>query len=184
MHTVPSCAWQITESQRLGKFDRQRADELGLDNSEIKILANGEDITTDAGPLSAIDFRSSPREGASLMISGDTGNQVPSFENIGTQGGLDLLMHESTYTDEHEDKARQWMHSTAKDAARAAISTKAKNLLLTHYSSRHEDTQRLLDEARVIHTNTQAATDGDVLIISAGEPIIHLRHSAGNWTQL
>ena len=44
-HTVPSCGWMIQQHAKAGKFDRQRADDLGLPTKERAMLARGEDVT-------------------------------------------------------------------------------------------------------------------------------------------
>ena len=75
------------------------------------------------------------------------------------------------------------MHSTAKDAARAAQAMGAEHLLLTHYSSSIEDTTTSVDEARELHPSCFAADDGDLVRIDHGG-ISLLRWDGRGWSQV
>ena len=184
LHTVPSCAWSVTLADKPGRFDRNKADELGLDDSVVHKLAKGVDIEVDGKSLAAADFRGDSRKGLSVMISGDTKGGVPSFVELGEQReGPNLLIHESTYTDIKQDKAEEWMHSTAKDAARAAQAMGAEHLLLTHYSSSIEDTTTSVSEARELHASCYAADDGDLIRVSY-DGISLLRWDGRGWSQV
>jgi ribonuclease Z len=73
--------------------------------------------------------------------------------------GVDLLIHEATYTDEFAIEAQQYGHSTAAQAARTARDAGARMLMITHFSSRYPDAGALLREAREIFPNTILAED-------------------------
>jgi ribonuclease Z len=61
----------------------------------------------------------------------------------------DLLIHESTFSDDEQARALETRHSTAREAAQVAREAGAKRLILTHLSSRHDtDPSRLLIQAR------------------------------------
>jgi len=51
--------------------------------------------------------------------------------------GSDLLIHESTYNNTHEDLAIRNRHSTVGDALDAAKKMNAKFTILTHFSQRY-----------------------------------------------
>ena len=74
--------------------------------------------------------------------------------------GVDLLYHESTFTEDLAARAKETMHSTAKQAATLARDAHVRQLLLGHFSSRYKDTDRLLAEAVEIFPNTLAAQEG------------------------
>ena len=184
LHSVPSCAWSVSLLDRAGRFNRQKADALGLSDAQVGNLAAGDDIEFDGVSLEAEGFRGPTRPAPSLLISGDTGCEVPAFAELREQGyGPFLLIHESTYTEEREDKARQWLHSTAKDAARAALAMGAEHLLLTHYSSRIEDPRSVLVEARELHPSVAAANDGDLIRMDMDGGIDLLRWDGNGWSQ-
>lgn len=68
-----------------------------------------------------------------LAYSGDTG---PSDEFVEIGQNADLLIHEATFTDELEDVANRYHHSTLSMAIKQAQNMHAKHTILTHFSSR------------------------------------------------
>ena len=70
-----------------------------------------------------------------------------------------LLYHEATYASDSEDRARLYYHSTAAQAACVARDANVKCLMLGHFSSRYENEQVLLDEAKAIFPNTILANE-------------------------
>lgn len=75
----------------------------------------------------------------------------------------DLLVCESTYLSSEEKEARSHGHMTAAQAARVAKESGARRLVLTHFSQRYPDTSAFLEEARPIHEDVIAVSDGDVV---------------------
>ena len=74
--------------------------------------------------------------------------------------GVDLLLHDSTYADDHSDLAEKMFHSTARQAAEAAAGAGAGKLVLGHFSSRYKDFGVLLAQAREAFPETYLAEDG------------------------
>ncbi len=67
----------------------------------------------------------------------------------------DLLVTESTFKDEDEDKAVRFGHLTATQAAQIATEAGAKTLLLTHFSQRYAPpSDDFQSEARKVFPNT------------------------------
>lgn len=73
--------------------------------------------------------------------------------------GVDMLFHESTYTEEYNDRCKGTMHSTAKQAAAIAKAANVKSLLIGHFSARVDDHQQFLYEAQEVFPNTQLAVE-------------------------
>jgi ribonuclease Z len=73
--------------------------------------------------------------------------------------GADLLYHEATFSDDDANRAKATGHSTTGDAARIAKLAQVKKLMLGHFSSRYENYNTLLDEARRIFPNTMLANE-------------------------
>ena len=71
----------------------------------------------------------------------------------------DLLISEAVYLSELEDKAKEYMHLTAKQAALVASRNNVKKLILTHFSQRYKSTEELCDEAKIYFPNTDCAYD-------------------------
>ena len=61
-----------------------------------------------------------------------------------------MLYHEATFLDELKERARQTMHSTAKEAATIASKAQVGKLIIGHYSQRYFDLSPLLDEAQAV----------------------------------
>ena len=69
----------------------------------------------------------------------------------------DVLIHDSTFASDMEDKAREYGHSTSIDAAKAALSLHARLLLLYHISPRYKERSQLLYEAKRLFRNAHIA---------------------------
>lgn len=72
----------------------------------------------------------------------------------------DLLYHESTYLKDNSEKAFDRFHSTAEDAANIALKAGVKKLLLGHYSSRYQDLDLFLEEAKARFPDTEISIEG------------------------
>ena len=73
-----------------------------------------------------------------------------------------VIYHETTFLQEHEDKAAARFHSTTHQAAQVALDAGASKLLIGHYSSRNMDHRRYEAECREIFPESYAASDGEV----------------------
>ncbi len=71
----------------------------------------------------------------------------------------DLLISEATFANDFKEKAKEYSHLTAEQAAQIAKKAKAKQLILTHFSQRYKTTEELEKEAKKIFKNTIAAKD-------------------------
>jgi ribonuclease Z len=76
----------------------------------------------------------------------------------------DLLISESSFSDELKAKAREYKHLTAKQAAEIAKKSNTKKLILTHISQRYEkDPSIILNEAKKVFKNSVLVNDLDVI---------------------
>ncbi len=73
--------------------------------------------------------------------------------------GVDVLFHESTYTEEHANRCKPTMHSTAQQAAKIAKMAKVGKLLIGHYSARVDDHELFLNEAQEVFPATTAVEE-------------------------
>lgn len=162
-HSVTSYAYLLEEKPRPGLFNPKKAIALRIPKGELwSRLQKGENITINKKKVKPADVMGPPRPGRKVGISGDT---MPSRELIDFFTGADVLIHDSTYSLKHKDKARENMHSTAHDAAIVARSAKVDLLVLSHFSARYNDVRPLLEEAMKVHHKVKAAADFDVLDI-------------------
>ena len=159
-HSVLTFAYSFIEKPRSGKFNPERAEELGIPASHLwKKLQEGEIIDFKGKKIDPFKEKivSPKRPGRKVTYSGDT---VPCDSLIGIGEGSDILIHEATFSKELDHVAKEKKHSTSVDAANMALKMNAKKLILTHISSRYqEDAIKLLKDAQEIFPNTILAQD-------------------------
>jgi ribonuclease Z len=157
-HRVPAVGYRLEERPRKGRFDPERARELGVtDPRDFGRLHDGETVTTADGATVRPEQVVGPeRPGISLAYCTDT-RPCDGARRLG--GGASLLVHEATFLHELLDQAKKTGHSTAREAAEIARDAGAERLLLTHLSARYEDAAPLVEEARTIFPNTDAAEE-------------------------
>ncbi|MBT2531303.1 ribonuclease Z [Arthrobacter sp. ISL-48] len=99
------------------------------------------------GSLGRIRFEdvSVPRPGQRFAFVMDTAQCLGAEE---LADGVDLLVAESTFSDDDAELARQYRHLTAGQAGALAAGGGAGTLLLTHFSSRYADVVPLAGQAR------------------------------------
>jgi ribonuclease Z len=97
--------------------------------------------------------------GRKLAIIGDT---RPVRKSVELARNVDVLVHEATFALDKEMLAHQYYHATSVQAARIAAEAGARELILTHISSRYQgdEAERLVKEASNIHSRVYAAYDG------------------------
>ena len=76
----------------------------------------------------------------------------------------DLLYHESTFLKKDQNFAVKTFHSTAEQAAIIAKNSNVKKLILGHFSSRYNDLDLFLNEAKNIFANCELAIENKSFI--------------------
>ncbi len=71
----------------------------------------------------------------------------------------DILISESAYAEDLEDKAEQYKHLTAKQAALIASQSNVGRLILTHFSQRYKDTSQIESDAKTYFDDITCAYD-------------------------
>jgi len=157
-HRLFALGYRVDERARPGRFNVARARELGVPEGQLwGQLQSGNDVRLDDGrTIQSSDVLGAPRPGKSVAYCLDT---RPCAASIELARGVDLLIHEATYTEELAAEAREYGHSTAAQAARTARDAGARRLLITHFSTRYPDPTVLLEEARAIFPETILAED-------------------------
>lgn len=159
-HRADTVGYALVEHTRLGRFNPDRARELGIPEGPFwGQLHKGKTVTlADGRTVGPADLVGPPRPGRTLVYSGDT---RPHLSVVEASRGADLLVHEATFGGDEMERARETGHSTAAEAARVALDAGVRRLVLTHISSRYNrDAAELLAEARAVFPETVIARDG------------------------
>jgi ribonuclease Z len=162
-HRLPAFGYRVTEIDRPGRFDVERARELGVPSGPLYgKLKRGERITLDDGrEFDGSDFCGPDLKGRVVVYCTDTTYCRSSVE---LASDADLLIHEATFAEVDEGLAVRSTHSTAAMAARVASEAGARKLLITHFSPRYfpgneTEPEDLLREARAVFPETEMARD-------------------------
>lgn len=156
-HSIRAFSFCITEHPRPGVFDVEKASKLSIPKGDLyQRLQQGEDVFVNGKLIKSNQVVGPKRKGRKIGISGDT---RPSAELKDFFNSCDILIFESTYNHDYQNKAIETFHSTSTEAALLAKESNCSKLILTHFSSRYDDPNILLKEARTIHSNVDLAED-------------------------
>lgn len=156
-HGVAAFSYLFEEKDRPGRFDLQKAKDLGVPEGPLwHELQLGREITVGNKKVTPAEIVGPKRPGKKIGISGDTRptKQLEIFFQ-----DCDYVIFDSTFSDSLKDRAAETHHSTAVEAASLAKNANVKNLILTHFSARYKDEAELLAEASRIHGSVIAARD-------------------------
>jgi ribonuclease Z len=153
-HRTPTHAYRFDAPVKRS-FDRERLAEFGIFGPAIGRLAADGRIEVDGREIH-LDDVSELKRGVSVAVVMDT--RV--CDGAGRAAdGVDLLVCEATYRDAEAHLAEEHAHLTARQAATLAKDAGAGMLVLTHFSSRYDDTEGHLREAREVFEPVVAADD-------------------------
>jgi ribonuclease Z len=155
-HRGGAYGYAIVEDDRPGRFDAALAEQLGVKpGPDFGRLQRGETV----GSVAPAQVVGPDRFGRKLVISGDTG---PCDALIEIAHEADVLVHEATFTREEAVRARETLHSTAEQAAKAAVEAEVRMLALVHLSTRYGG-REIRDEACAIFSDTVVPRDFDTI---------------------
>jgi ribonuclease Z len=162
-HRIECWGFIFSEKDKLRKVDIEKAKEFQVPSSYFPNLKEGADyprsdgtiipniMVTKAGPVAR-----------TYAYCADTRYD----EHIAdTVRGSNLIYHESTYLNEHEERAISRFHSTAAQAATIAKKAGVKRLILGHFSSKYSELGPFLEEASAIFPDTELALEGTTYLV-------------------
>ena len=159
-HRVPCCGFLFEEKPTLPHIRKDMIDFYHIPTSQIGNIKAGADWTTEDGRLVPNSHLVMPTEPPrSYAYCSDTRYMSDLNKYI---RDVTLLYHESTYGEDNALMAAKYNHSTARQAAQAARDVNAKKLILGHYSSRYENEDILLEEAKTTFENSFLAQENAV----------------------
>lgn len=156
-HRVPTAGFIFREKPAGLNVDKDAIERYGLGVAQITAAKRGEDVVlgdgrvVPNGELTYIPWE--PRSYAYLSDTNYSGKAVSLVR------GVDLLYHEATYADDMRSEAKDRGHSTTLQAARAAVESGAKRLIVGHFSSRYKDEGALVEECRTVFPETYLAEE-------------------------
>ena len=159
-HRMPCCGYLFREKPSLPHIRRDMIDFYQIPTSQINNIKAGADWTTPDGEVVKNERLVEPADPTrSYAYCSDT-RYIPTLPS--RIKGVSTLYHESTYGEDNLLMAQKYYHSTARQAALVAREAGVGQLLLGHYSSRYEDEQVLLREAREVFENTHLTDENAV----------------------
>lgn len=158
-HRVPTTGFIFEEQARLRKLNIDACEKNKIPFTYYNDLKRGKDYVTGDG-RKVIENK---------LLTFDTGEPVRYAYCSDTMyderilphiHGVDVLYHESTFMHDKLERAIETMHTTALQAGMIAQKAKVQKLLIGHFSSRYDDLNWLLDEAKTQFAQTEIAEEG------------------------
>jgi ribonuclease Z len=165
-HRTTAVGYALREDQRKGRFDRERAEALGVPaGPKFSQLHEGQSVELEDGTtVQSEEVVGPPRPGRTLVYTGDT---RPTEAVVQAAEGADLLVHDATFTESERDRAEETGHATAREAGQVASRAGVRRLALVHLSSRYAgNPDPLAREAEAVFDGeVRVPEDGDELSI-------------------
>lgn len=168
LHRVPVAGYRFQERPRAGNLDVEKARAKGVTHyRHFRDLKAGRDVELDNGTtVRSRDVVGPERAGASFAYLFDT---RPCASGIELARDANIVFHDATFASADVEHAVRTGHSTATEAAGVALEARAQRLLLGHFSARYSSVDVLVNEARRVFKNTEAADELKRYAIEAAE---------------
>lgn len=156
-HRILCNGFLFKEKPRMRNLRKEMIDFYDIPVNERVNIKNGADFVTASGEIIPnTKLTTDPPKSKSFAFVTDTEFLPQLADSI---QGVDLLYHESTFSDEDSVLASETGHSTASQAARTAVLLKASKLVLGHFSTRYNDLGIFRNQAQLIFNNVELAED-------------------------
>lgn len=160
-HGIPCNAYTFVKKGNL-RIDKKKLEKIKIKGPILKKLKEGKNIVYQGKKYLAKNLTYEER-GKKISFVFDTSFNdkiVPFVKNS------DLLICESTFGAELEDRAEEYNHLTSKKTAEIAKKSNSKKLVLTHISQRYnKNPKKILDSAKKIFKNSMLVKDLDEIEI-------------------
>ena len=158
-HGIPCNAYSFVKKGRL-RIDKKKLEKTKLKGPILKKLKEGKDIVYLGKRYLAknLTYGENSKKVSFVFDTSFNKNIIPFVKDS------DLLVCESTFGIELEDKAEEYRHLNVNHTANIAKKSKSKKLVLTHISQRYsKNPQKILDAAKKIFKNSILVKDLDVI---------------------
>ena len=156
-HGIPCNGFLFKEKLLPRKIISEKIKEYNIPIDKLQGIQRGNDFIDGECVIKNDSFTISNRAAVSYAFCSDTKYNEDILDKI---DGVDLLYHETTFMQDHKERALLTNHSTTLDAAYIAKKAKAKNLLIGHFSQRYRDHDLILNETKTVFTKTMIAEQG------------------------
>jgi ribonuclease Z len=163
-HRAAAVGYALVEDERKGRFDRERAEELGVPaGPKFSTLHDGEAVElADGTVVEPEQVVGTPRPGRRVVYTGDT---RPTDAVVEAATDADLLIHDATFTEAERGRAASTGHATAREAGQVAARAGARRLALVHLSSRYAG------DHTPVEREAREAFDGEAWVPDDGEDL-------------
>lgn len=164
-HRIHCTGFLIKESKKERHLNMEAVQMYDIPMSFFKSIKRGEHfIAPDGRVIENALLTSDPEPCKSFAYCSDT---IFDPEIVDYIKGVNTLYHESTYMKNNEERASLYFHSTAEQAATIARMAEVGHLIIGHFSSRYDQLEPLLEEAREVFPDTDLAEEGEKFEITA-----------------
>lgn len=154
-HGIPCLGFSFVEKDRR-KINMSSAKKFGLSEGPlIGDLQEGKTVDFKGKKIKPDDV-SSIVKGRKVAYITDT---RPNANCNKLAKDADILVCESSYASDLAEKAEEYHHMTASEAAQIANKNQVKKLILTHFSARYKNTLEVEEDARTYFNNVLCAKD-------------------------
>ncbi|HRE64836.1 MAG TPA: ribonuclease Z [Ferruginibacter sp.] len=157
-HRIDCWGFIFREKKNPRSIDPVRAKAYEIPASYYEALQKGADYTNKKGtiiPNSEVTSAASSAKSYAYCADTIYNEQIATIVKE-----VDLLYHEATYLKDLEQRAAERYHSTTQQAARIAQLAEAKKLIIGHFSSKYDELDSFLTEAREVFDNCELALEG------------------------
>ncbi|MFL9483716.1 ribonuclease Z [Chitinophagaceae bacterium LWZ2-11] len=158
IHRIECWGFIIREKKKPRKIDKEKVLKYNIPAAYYDRLKAGDDYETKEGELIKNETVTIPNTPpVSYAFCADT----LYYETIADRvKDVSILYHETTYLKDLSERAAARYHSTTVQAAAIAKKAGVHKLLIGHFSSKYENLDQFLIEAREVFDNTDLAIEG------------------------
>lgn len=158
VHRVPTTGFLIREKQREYHLLAEAVQRDQIPIAYYHRFKKGENIELEDGSvLHFAKYTRPANQPKTYAFCSDTAFREAIADYV---KGADVLYHEATFTEQHKERAKATMHSTAKQAAQLANLAQVKRLVMGHLSARYDSGEIHEAEAKAIFPASEMAADG------------------------
>jgi ribonuclease Z len=160
-HGVPCNAYNFVKKNKI-RINKEKLKKTPLEGPILKKLKEGKDVVYKGKKYLAKNLTyKEPGKKISFVLDTSFNQKIIPFAK-----DSNLLICESTFDSESEDRAKEYKHLTSNQAAEIAKKSNSKKLILTHISQRYSNNpKKILEPSKKIFKNSFLANDFDIFEI-------------------